>query len=116
MKIFKKILSIYHGYRNRYIKRKNKFQELYDKRLTICSICPHNKKGICELCGCVIQAKTHSLEEYCPANKWFPKIRSDKELIYLKRSELPLSLQPLFNNDIIDLKEWEIFVENNKND
>lgn len=115
MKLINKILSIYHGYKNRWLRKSpSKLQSLYDKRLVICSICPHNKKGICKLCGCVIQAKTHSLEEHCPANKWLPLIRSDNELIYMKKSELPNDIQSNFINDIIPLVEWEEFVNKNK--
>ena len=48
----------------------NKNTESSIKRLSICKPCPHNKKGICGLCGCIEEAKSKVFEEYCPDNRW----------------------------------------------
>lgn len=49
------------------------------ERLKLCSECEHNKKGICNLCGCIIKAKVrveYPLDEDdksidgCPEKKW----------------------------------------------
>ena len=49
------------------------------ERLFICKHCIHNKKGICELCGCILKAKSrvHYIEDKhgisiggCPERKW----------------------------------------------
>ena len=49
------------------------------ERLKLCSKCEHNKKGICNLCGCIIKAKVrveYPLDEDdksidgCPEKKW----------------------------------------------
>lgn len=49
------------------------------RRYSICSECEHNKKGICELCGCILKAKVRVdfLEDEngitidgCPKRKW----------------------------------------------
>ena len=49
------------------------------KRLAICNCCKHNNDGICELCGCILKAKTRvdfPLDENgksidgCPEKKW----------------------------------------------
>ena len=49
------------------------------KRLVICRNCEHNKKGICNQCGCIIKAKVrvkYMLDddgksiEGCPEKKW----------------------------------------------
>jgi hypothetical protein len=56
-----------------------KTRELVKKRLNICNNCEHNKHGICELCGCILKAKTRvdfPLDENnksidgCPEKKW----------------------------------------------
>lgn len=46
-----------------------KNKKLYSYRLSICNECEHNKKGICDKCGCVVKAKTKS-DSLCPINKW----------------------------------------------
>ena len=40
------------------------------ERLDICCECEHNKNGICDLCGCVLQLKTGFRNMECPAGKW----------------------------------------------
>lgn len=48
-------------------------------RMNICNQCEHNKKGICQICGCILKAKTRvdfpldkngiSIDG-CPEKKW----------------------------------------------
>lgn len=49
------------------------------KRIDICHACTHNKKGICEICGCILKAKVrvdYPLDnagisiDGCPERKW----------------------------------------------
>lgn len=45
--------------------------ELSQQRIKICRNCPEMRGGLsCNLCGCVLEAKTRVPEEYCPAGKW----------------------------------------------
>lgn len=52
----------------------NKNTESSIKRLETCKECPVFTNGWCDPnkggCGCVIDAKTKVLEEYCPKNNW----------------------------------------------
>jgi len=47
--------------------------------MAICNKCEHNKHGICELCGCILKAKTRVdfildnngiTIDGCPKRKW----------------------------------------------
>ena len=53
---------------------KNKKSELAEKRLAICSTCSYKTKlcgqDICDLCGCVLDAKVRVEDEQCYNNKW----------------------------------------------
>lgn len=40
------------------------------RRRKICGECEYNKKGICQICGCVLKAKTASPNEKCLKGKW----------------------------------------------
>lgn len=49
------------------------------ERLKLCSECEHNRRGICNLCGCIIKAKVrvkYPLDENdksidgCPLRRW----------------------------------------------
>ena len=40
-----------------------------ERRLEICSTCPHRKGQNCSLCGCFLPAKA-TTESPCPAGKW----------------------------------------------
>lgn len=47
-----------------------KYKKEFDERFEICKTCEHNKFGICELCGCVLKAKTKAEDEFCSIGKW----------------------------------------------
>ncbi len=56
-----------------------KENRLSKKRMAICNKCEHNKHGICELCGCILKAKTRVdfildnngiTIDGCPKRKW----------------------------------------------
>ncbi len=56
-----------------------KENRLSKKRMIICNNCKHNKHGICELCGCILKAKTRVdfildnegiTIDGCPERKW----------------------------------------------
>lgn len=113
MNIKDKVKSIYHGWKN-YLIPNEELEPLFKNRLNICETCPKNRAGICTLCGCVLQAKTKSLEEDCPAGKWNPILRSDTNIIFRLRSELPENLQKYFDNIIIPEEEWKNFVKENE--
>ena len=77
---FKNIIYIIEGY-IKWLKDKitGKTKQMYLNRLQICQQCPYNKHGICQKCGCVINAKVRVnflLDEEgisidgCPKRKW----------------------------------------------
>lgn len=47
-----------------------KYKEYFDKRLQICQNCEKNDKGVCDICKCVLVAKTKSEDSACPLKKW----------------------------------------------
>lgn len=56
-----------------------KTKQQANERLAICSGCPYNKDGICELCGCILKAKVRvdfpldkngKSIDGCPEKKW----------------------------------------------
>lgn len=57
-----------------YRKLFHKKQTLAEYRLFICNKCPYKKKflneDICDLCGCVLDAKVRVDEEICYDNRW----------------------------------------------
>lgn len=116
MKIKDKITSIYHGWKN-YLLPNEELEPLFKDRLSICKTCPKNRAGICTLCGCVLQAKTRSLEEECPypnGSKWKPIPRIDNGTLFRLKKELPTSLQKYFKNNIIKEEEWQEFIKQNE--
>jgi len=43
----------------------------FDKEIkTIIPKCSYNKKGVCSLCGCNLEAKTRVKSEFCDIGKW----------------------------------------------
>lgn len=48
----------------------NKNNYVAQERLKVCMKCEHRKFGICNICGCVLQAKARLWEEECPIHKW----------------------------------------------
>ena len=47
-----------------------KYKRYFDDRLKICECCSANIKGKCDVCGCVIKAKTMAEDAECPLKKW----------------------------------------------
>lgn len=47
-----------------------KYKKEFDARLEICKQCEHNKHGVCDICHCVLVAKTKSEDSECPDGKW----------------------------------------------
>ena len=46
-------------------------QETREARLGVCQSCDHLKfPERCELCGCIMRAKTWLADATCPINKW----------------------------------------------
>lgn len=45
-------------------------RQLSLERLTICGGCKHNTGNRCELCGCVLSAKSKVPDAVCPINLW----------------------------------------------
>jgi hypothetical protein len=80
MKIIRHTLQILEGWTKwiyDMIRRDGSVKSL--RRLVVCQKCEHNKKGICQECGCIIKAKVRV--EYpedergisiggCPEEKW----------------------------------------------
>ena len=47
-----------------------KYKKYFDDRLNICKNCEHNKSNICDICHCVLKAKTKAEQSKCPIGKW----------------------------------------------
>lgn len=76
------IQNIINGYWNMLFPKPS-IEKLAKYRMSICNTCPHKgyyyftlfkfklwKISKCNRCGCVLNAKTRSLEAKCPINKW----------------------------------------------
>lgn len=48
-------------------------EEVRNKRLDLCMVCPDRNVDRCGLCSCFISAKTWVATEKCPADKWAPE-------------------------------------------
>jgi hypothetical protein len=44
--------------------------DVVEKREGLCNICPANKGGECELCGCPVKLKVTWRSEKCPMEIW----------------------------------------------
>lgn len=109
MKLLDKIKSIKDGYSN-LLFEDTQLEPLFKDRYKICKSCEHYMLGICNICGCVCKAKSHSRYENCPDNRWKPTIREDNKGKYILRSELPSSLHENFKNEVIDFEYWMSFI------
>lgn len=69
--MFLKIKYIIQGYFHLILSKfkEIKHHELYKSRLDICNLCENNKHGMCNICGCILKAKTKS-DSKCPIDKW----------------------------------------------
>lgn len=47
-----------------------RYKKEFDERYEICKECEHNTHGFCDLCGCLLKAKTKSEDSECPLKKW----------------------------------------------
>lgn len=69
--IFNKLTHIIMGW---YYKAFNKNENLAKYRMNICKNCKHKinilNEDVCNLCGCVLDAKTRVIDETCYDNKW----------------------------------------------
>ena len=69
--VMKKIRNIIIGW---YRKLFNKNSDLATYRLSICRACPYKiriyKQDLCDLCGCVLDAKVRVEDEKCYDNRW----------------------------------------------
>jgi hypothetical protein len=45
-------------------------EELFERRMAICSICENYGGSSCKLCGCNFQTKLRAINQTCPINKW----------------------------------------------
>ena len=64
--------EIWQGWKNLILDKISdiKYKEYFDKRYEICKVCQDNHDGICQLCFCVIKAKTKAEDSRCPVDKW----------------------------------------------
>lgn len=61
------IQGYFHWFLSKFKELKN--HQLYASRYDICLDCEHNNHGKCDICGCIIKAKTKS-DSKCPIDKW----------------------------------------------
>ena len=71
LKIIKKLKNIIIGWYRKFTKKK---QTLAEYRLSICNKCPYKKiilsQEVCDLCGCVLDAKVRVEDEICYDERW----------------------------------------------
>jgi len=48
----------------------NKNKLIRDDRMKICNECNNRDDIFCNVCGCLLDAKTRVYKEKCPLNKW----------------------------------------------
>jgi hypothetical protein len=84
-----KIRNIIEGWINRFRKLHPAKQQLFDDRLKVCEPCEMLKAGICTACGCVVKAKTKSVDEECPENKWLPIMYEQNGIRFIDIDEIP---------------------------
>ncbi len=71
--------------------------DVQSERMAICEVCPLNKNGNCEACGCVLKYKTSARLEKCPAGKWFPEMHERRPILNPIRN-LVMHLLPVASN------------------
>ena len=68
-----KIKNIFEGWSNVFIKDDN-VEKIATLRRKICDLCRSkgNSLGVdyCKICGCPLIAKSRSMNEHCPIEKW----------------------------------------------
>lgn len=89
--MWNKIKSIYEGWRNTFFPPHPAKQALFDVRLKTCETneCGMLKLGICTACGCVVKAKTKSLDQECPENMWLPVMYEHEGIKFIDIDEIP---------------------------
>ena len=70
--MLKKIKEILQGWTNFFLDIFSdiKYKKEFERRYEICSECEHNVHGICDICKCILKAKTKAEESACPISKW----------------------------------------------
>ncbi len=49
-------------------------EDMHKERIAHCNSCRHKTAGgRCDLCGCLLEAKTRSMGSKCPDGKWHEK-------------------------------------------
>lgn len=57
------VLGFWYKFMNKHVSIKN-------RRMEICNECDHKDEIFCDVCGCLLDAKTRVYEEKCPLKKW----------------------------------------------
>jgi len=63
------------------VQAKEEIEKIAAYRRNICDNCVHKSTLIhphCDICGCNLTLKTHSLHSACPINKW-PAVATEEE-------------------------------------
>lgn len=47
-----------------------KYKKEFSERMEICRACDKNSHGFCDVCHCLLAAKTKSEDSECPLHKW----------------------------------------------
>lgn len=69
MSIKSKVFEITSGWKNLMFPTPHTEKVAY-ARAGICAKCEYNKGKKCGQCGCILSAKTRSMDSKCPVNKW----------------------------------------------
>jgi hypothetical protein len=56
------VLGFWYKFMNKHVSIKN-------RRMEICNECDHKDEIFCDVCGCLLDAKTRVYEEKCPLKK-----------------------------------------------
>jgi len=101
MKIIKKILEFYHGWKN-YFFRIDSIEILSKERLIECEKCEFYKLYVCTRCSCPGAGKSRSPESKCPENKW-----KDGWFILEDNNEIQSIMKLIKENpDEFNTQEW----------
>lgn len=44
--------------------------EVYQKRIEVCSSCSRRTEAVCQACGCYVELRAAVAEQTCPYKKW----------------------------------------------
>lgn len=68
----KDLKNIIEGYKN-LLNKDERVEKVSKVRMEICNDCDKNSRSLvpyCKECGCVLSAKTRSMDSECPLKKW----------------------------------------------